>query len=145
MAKKTTAIALLLTTEEISEDFNQFSQHIEKFEAISNSVNIVDDESLAICENNAMTLKDYINRIEATREAVGAKYYQTHKAIGQYAKNINDQFKKQHGRITSEITNYRSLQEAHKKAELEAKEAEMKELEKEQIEEKDKLLTKRES
>ena len=139
MAKKTALAKPLITAEEIAKNFVLVANELEKFDAISKAVDIKDEESLTIAENNAAQIKVLLDRTEAARKALGDPHYQTHKSINQYAKGISDKLDAYKQRVTLAVTNWRTVQEAHKRAELEAKQKELQVIEDEKTAEMNRL------
>lgn len=111
----------LLTNEEVAKNFLIVNEQLDKYEAISKSVEVIDEESLVIAENNIADIKSLITRTKAAHKIVKGPYYQTGKQIDEYAKAILDRLEAFCSRMALPITNWRSVQEAHARAELEAK------------------------
>jgi len=117
----TTKLATLITTDQITKEFITIHNQLDKFDAISKSVNIQDDETLAIAENNAAQIKELLTLTDAARKKVGDPYYKTHKAVNEYAKGITDRIKSFKERFGHNITSYRKVQEAAARAHLDSK------------------------
>jgi len=130
----------LLTIETISDNFQIVSKELDKFDAISKAVDIKDDETLAIAENNAAQIKTMMIRTEATRKALKDPYMKNGKAIDSYAKGVIDKLDAFSKRFSLNISTWRSVQEAHKRAELVAKQKELQIIEEEKTAETDRLL-----
>jgi hypothetical protein len=129
----------MITVEKIAKDFKIVSKELSKYEALSLNVNISDEETLNIAENNAAQIKTMMIRAEATRKALKEPYFNTAKAIDAYAKGITDKLDSFSKRFGLAISTWRTVQEAHKRAELEAKERSLKVIEEEKTAEIERL------
>lgn len=136
----TTKAVSLLPQNKILESFKIISDNLEKFEQISMSITITDDETLAVAENNASQVKVMIDRTEAARKDLKDPYYQTGLTVDQVAKGIKDRLEAFKQRFSLAITGWKSVQEAAERVKLDAKKKELETIEKEKTEEADKIV-----
>ena len=110
-------------------EFVLVKAELEKYDTLSKNVHIIDDDSLVIAENNAGQVNDLIKRTEAVRKALGDDYYNTWTQINAYAKTISEQLKTFKERMGMAIANWKTVQEAAKRAELESTHKELEAIE----------------
>lgn len=139
MAETKALAKTLLTNEEVAKNFLIVDEQMDKYEAISKSVEIKDDESLAIAENNIASIKTLITRTKAAHKVVKNPYLQTSRAIDLAAKVRLERLEAYKDRIALPITNWKSVQEAARRADLEKKRIELEEQAQEKTLEADQL------
>jgi len=136
----TTKAVSLLPQDKIMDSFKIVSEQLDKFEQISLNITITDDETLAVAENNASQVKVMLDRTEAARSELKDPYYRTGQTIDQVAKGIKDRLEAFKQRFALSITGWKSVQEAAEKAKLDAKKRELEVIEREKVEEAEKIV-----
>ena len=119
--------------------FVQKEDLMEKFKYVNSRLNILDktslelkvesNEQLTIAENNAKEVVQLAKEVENSRKIMKAPYADVVKMIDSYCKVIDDNFARIKLRFTSEITNFKQIQQAALKAEQDAKLKEVEALE----------------
>ena len=116
----TKAVALL-PKETLIEKFRYVNSKIPVLEKTSLELKVESSEQLVIAENNASEVQGYIKEVEKIRKAIKAPYADTVKMIDSYCKAINDGLERIKMRFSSQITQFKIIQEAQAKIEAEKK------------------------
>lgn len=143
MAKKKTeelAKTALLKPDVLTDKFKFTKHQIEALEKVSLELKVTSDETLVIAENNATSAVKLYKEVEELRKSLKAPYVATSQMIDAYCGIITDNISRIKLRLLTEVTNYRVLKEAQKKAEADSKLQEIADLEKEKTEEADRLV-----
>jgi len=135
----TELVKTIITVEQVASNFKIVNDELDKYEAISKAVVVNDDESLAIAENNMASVKELIKRTNAAHSVLKKPYYETGKMIDQYKKSILDRLDAFANRIALPITNWKSVQVAARKIDLEKQRKEIEAEDLKKSEEVDKL------
>jgi hypothetical protein len=132
--KKTTEVAVV-TKESLSETFKYINSKATVYEKSTAELKVEGEDQLVIAQNNASDVNALLKEADKLRKTIKEPYANAVKTIDSYVKLITDSLERSKTRLTSEITNYKVIQEAAAKKEREAKLKELETLEAEKKEE----------
>ena len=129
----------LMETDVMTEKFRYINSKIPILEKSSLELKVETEESLAIAKNNASEAHTFLKELDNTRKILKAPYAETVKVIDTYCKKIEENLARIKLRFTSQVANYKILQEAQAKIERDKKMLELQQLEAEKTEESGKI------
>jgi hypothetical protein len=115
----------LMPVETMASKVKIIQDKLPELDKMSLELKITTPEILTIAENNAANVVGYLKEVENTRVILKEPYLATSKAIDSYFKTVTDMLTRIKVRITSEIANYKVVQEAAARVEKEAKDKEL--------------------
>lgn len=130
----------ILSSEMLTERFKEVSIKLPELEKISAELKVTNDETLVIGTNNIVTINEYIKNVEATRKLLKQPSLQEGKMIDEYCSKISTVLERAKKRVTSEVTNYKVLQEARERQEQAKKLEELQKIEKAKKDESELIL-----
>lgn len=136
---KSTGLVKFVSNDDLLDNFRYVNSKIPQLTKTSLELKVESDEQLVIAENNAKEVHLLIKEVDKVRKILKDPYANTVKMIDSYCKNISDNLDRIKVRFTAEITNYKVLQEAKLKMEKDQKLKVLEVLEKEKIDESDKI------
>jgi len=125
--------------EDLIEKFKYVNSRLQILEKASLEIKVETEEQLTIAENNTKEIVQLRKEVDNTRKLMKAPYADIVKMVDGYCKIIDDSFERMKIRFTSQITDYKTIQQAALKAEKEAKVKEIEKLEAVKQEEADKI------
>lgn len=115
----------LISVEILDKKYVQLKPEIVKYCKYAEAVKIEDENSLKVAENNSGLINDALKAIEKIRKMIKEPYLETSKLIDNHAKQLSDPLTKAKDTVNVEITNYKKVQAAALRAEMEKKEKEI--------------------
>jgi hypothetical protein len=125
--------------EDLLEKFKYVNSRLQILDKASLELKVESEEQLTIAENNAKEVVQLAKEVENTRKILKGPYAEVVKMIDSYCKVIDDNFARIKIRFTSQVTDFKVIQQAALKAEQEAKIKEVEALESEKQIEADKI------
>lgn len=125
--------------EELAEKFKYANSRMEILNKTSLELKVESSEQLVIAENNSKETHNLIKEVEKVRKMIKEPYASTVTMIDSYCKTISDNLERIKTRFVSEITAFKTIEEARLKAESESKLNDLKILESEKKEESEKI------
>lgn len=130
----------LLKVSDLKNRFPEVQEKIEEYNKFSLALKIETDDNLVAADNMSSEVHEVLKNIEKVRQVLKAPYYNTGKAIDEYAKTMTEPLEKAKKRINDEIARYKVVQAAMIKAQEEAKMREIAAVEEEKREELNKIV-----
>jgi hypothetical protein len=129
-----------ITADVLVQKFADVQKKIPELDKITKELKVTSPETLVIGTNNLVTVNNYIKDVDATRKILKQPSLDESKMIDNYCKTIDDMLKRFKERLTSEVTNYKTIQEAAERQEQQKRLREIEDLEKEKTEESELLI-----
>lgn len=130
----------LIKVEDLKNKFPEVQDKIKEYTDYSLAIKIETEDNLMAADNMSSEVHEVLKNVEKVRQVLKAPYFNTGKAIDEYAKTMTDPLEKAKKRINEEIARYKVVQAAMIKAQEEAKMKEIAALEEEKREEMNKIF-----
>jgi hypothetical protein len=108
-------LPVLLKTEDISKKFDDYKDTAAKYDKYAVALTIENADKLAVASNNVSQIGNALKTIEDIRKLTQEPYFNTVKAVNNYAKILSDPLDRIKTTINSKITAYKVMQEAQAK------------------------------
>ena len=110
-----------ITKEILVEKFGKLDANITKYDNLSMSVEITNQDQLKVNETHISTINKFINDIERVRKVFKDPYLKAGKKIDLYARDLSTSFVNSKKRLELAVSSFKQIEVARLKAEEEAK------------------------
>lgn len=130
----------LMKVDDLRKQFPDVQTNIKKYTEFSVAVNIDSDDTLMAADNMSSEIHEVLKSVEKVRQILKAPYYNTGKAIDEYARTMTEPLEKAKKRVNDAIAEYKVVQAAMVRAQEEAEMKRIEALEEEKREELNKIM-----